>query len=380
MNQTSSAPKQSILIVDDTPANLQLLGEMLKEHNYHIRMARSGTLAIQAAQHEPPDLLLLDIAMPEMDGYEVCARFKADSRLREIPVIFISALSEPVDKVRAFGIGGVEYLTKPFHASEVVARVRTQLDLQRQRRELQEQVLQLRELANLRDNLTHMIVHDLRSPLSGIMGGLELLEMNAQNMSEMDRKCLSMARSASHTLAEMFNTLLDVTRLETNQMPLNLAPANLPEVVRHGIMLLGAPALARCDINTETGVPIVCDQALLVRVTTNLVSNAIKFSPEHARVRVEVATEQDHAIVQVIDLGPGIPAQYHAHVFEKFGQVELRRAHQKASVGLGLAFCKLAVEAHKGQIGLESAEGKGSTFWFKLPLQASAPTDSSGTP
>ena len=136
--RTSREDVPNVIVVDDTPANLQLLTGMLKERGYKVRPVPSGKLALQAAKNDPPDLILLDIMMPEMDGYEVCERLKADEKLREIPVIFISALNETMDKVKAFGVGGVDYVTKPFQFEEVDARVSTHLKLQRQRRELKE--------------------------------------------------------------------------------------------------------------------------------------------------------------------------------------------------------------------------------------------------
>lgn len=367
----SQIPPPDVLIVDDTPANLQLLAETLKEDGCRVRLARSGALGLQAAQHEPPDLVLLDIAMPGMDGYEVCTRLKADARLRDVPVIFISALSEPLDKMKAFGAGGVDYLPKPFNREEVAARVRTHLELRRQRQELQEKIAQLHALEQQRDNLTHMIIHDLRSPLGGIQGGLELLAAALPNLPAEERKWLDLALASTRDLGRMIGTLLDVTRLETSRMPLHPAPADLAEIARHGVELLGAQALARCDIDTggAAPLPLVCDAALLVRVVSNLVGNALKFSPEETRVRVTVRTDGACATLRVTDCGPGIPAPYQARIFEKFGQGDLPHLHRKASTGLGLAFCKLAVEAHGGRIGVESAEGQGSTFWIELPRQ-----------
>ncbi|MEI8242531.1 MAG: hybrid sensor histidine kinase/response regulator [bacterium] len=363
-----------VLIVDDTPANLQVLAEMLKDHGYHVRMARSGALALKAAQHDPPDLILLDITMPEMDGYEVCARFKANAQLREIPVIFISALTEPLDKIKAFNAGGVDYLPKPFYSEEVVARVRTHLELRRQRQELQDRVAQLRELEHLRDSLVHMIVHDLRAPLNGLQGGLELLDITAKALPEESRKWLVLSQGSCRKLAEMISTLLDITRLEHNQMPLHPAPANLAELVRHGIDLLGPTAQVRCVVEAGgASSPVIpCDAALMVRVITNLVGNALKFSPETTRVRVALGAEGAGMVLRVTDSGPGIPAPYHAKIFEKFGQAELQREHQQTSTGLGLAFCKLAIEAHGGKIGVISKPGEGSTFWFELPLRRDA--------
>jgi signal transduction histidine kinase len=359
-----------VLVVDDQPANLQVLAEILKQSGHRVRLARSGRLALQAAAAEPPDLILLDILMPDLDGYETCRQLKADPRTRDIPVLFVSAVSEPLDKVRAFRVGGVDYLVKPFHDEEVAARVRTHLELRRQRRALEAQNAQLRELETLRDNLVHMLVHDLRAPLTGIQGGLELLAGSATGLQPADRHWLSVALESSRELAAMVRDMLDVMRLEHNQLPLHHAPADLAALARRGIEQLGPGAQARCDLSHDGAVPVSCDAELLVRVIANLVGNALKFSPEQTRVHVAVAQEDGTAVVRVTDHGPGIPACFQQRVFDKFGLPELRNAHRKSSTGLGLPFCRLAVEAHGGRIGLESTEGKGSTFWFKLPVAA----------
>ena len=160
-NSTVHQPVPSIMVVDDTPANLRLLTGMLKERGYKVRPVSSGKFALQTAKHDPPDLILLDIIMPEMNGYEVCECLKADEQLSGIPVIFISALNETMDKVKAFKVGGVDYVTKPFQFEEVQARVATHLELRRQKRLVQESNEQLRKLEELRDNLVHMVVHDM---------------------------------------------------------------------------------------------------------------------------------------------------------------------------------------------------------------------------
>ncbi|MEI6149444.1 MAG: response regulator, partial [bacterium] len=205
-----------ILVVDDTTANLQLIAGMLKDRGYRVRPVPSGKLALQAIQKEQPDLILLDINMPEMNGYEVCTILKADEALKEIPVLFISALDETMDKIKAFAVGGVDYITKPFQFEEVEARVKThlklrrlQLELERQNRQLRENYEQLKKLEDLRDNLTHMVVHDMRSPLMGITGHLELLEMDAENkFSGDDLKYLRNARRSGLVLVGMVTSLL----------------------------------------------------------------------------------------------------------------------------------------------------------------------------
>ena len=239
MNNPRPDSSGNLLIVDDSPANLQLLVTMLKQHGFQVRPVPSGELALQAARHAPPDLILLDINMPGMDGYEVCRRLKADPTLKPIPVIFISALDDVIDKVKAFNVGGVDYVTKPFMFEEVEARVRTHLALRRQERQLEDNFTRLKELES--------------------------------------------------------------------------------EIV------------------------------------------------------LTLTSQAQTARVAVTDTGRGIAPEYHQKIFEKFGQAELH--HKRLGTGLGLAFCKLAVEAHGGQIGVESEPGRGSTFWFTLPVgEVSNPT------
>jgi len=366
---TEKDPKPSIMVVDDTPANLKLLEEMLRGRGYRVRSFPRGRLALAAAASEPPDLILLDINMPELDGYETCQRLKADEKLKEIPVIFISALTETMDKVKAFGVGGVDYVTKPFQFEEVEARVQTHLELRRQRRQLQENYQRLQELEHLRDNLVHMIVHDMRSPLMAMSGYLDLLKMKASSqLGEREQGWIKTARQGTTQLTEMVTTLLDVSRLEAGQMPLKRSACDLAVVARAAVDSLGSlVGQRRLSIESPSG-PVIAsaDKEIVQRVIANLLGNALKFTPDGGEVKLTADRKDGLARLAVSDTGPGIPPEYHARIFERFGQVEKQR--RKHSTGLGLTFCKLAVEAHGGQIGLESEVGKGSTFWFVLPL------------
>jgi signal transduction histidine kinase len=366
-----------ILVVDDTPANLRLLTGMLKEHGYRVRPVPSGRLALQAVQTELPDLILLDITMPEMSGYEVCEQLKAEPASRDIPVLFISALDETIDKIKAFAVGGLDYITKPFQFEEVEARVQThlrlrqlQVELEQKNRQLQASYDQLRELETLRDNLTSMVVHDMRSPLMGIMGYLEILEMDAgPKLNPTELALLSDARGVALVLAGMVNSLLDVSRLEQGQMPLHLAPADLDALIAAGLGSLGAltQQVSLHHLQHSPALRVTCDADLVTRVVANLVGNAIKFTPEGGRVTVAAESCEQGVKIRVVDTGGGIPREYHQKIFEKFGQVEARQQRTMYSTGLGLTFCKLAVEAQGGRIGVESEVGKGSTFWFTLP-------------
>jgi two-component system, sensor histidine kinase and response regulator len=358
-----------ILVVDDTPANLRLLSEMLKAQGYKPRLVPSGKLALSAAQAIPPDLILLDIRMPEMDGYQVCERLKADPKLKDTPVIFLSALDETGNKVKAFAVGGVDYIIKPFQLAEVLARVETHLALRRQTRQLEESYAALKHLENMRDNLTHMVVHDMRSPLGVIGGFLSLLESyEAGNLSTNGLQFIREARHSIDELVEMVNSMLDVSKLEAGKMRLHRIESDLGSlaqaVLRRFEPIRGARQLVLDTPCDPVKLPV--DAGLISRVMQNLAGNAFNYTAANGSIRIAVSRTGAEARVAVSDNGPGIPAAYHDKIFEKFVQVEDLNA--KVGTGLGLAFCKLAVEIHGGRIGVESEVGHGSTFWFTLPL------------
>ena len=370
-----------IIIVDDTPANLQLLESVLALHGYHVRAFPRGDLALRAVVQDPPDLILLDINMPGMSGYDVCRQLKTIPIVRDIPVIFVSALTETFDKVKAFAVGGVDYLTKPLQVEEVYARVATHLHLRHVQRELEARNLQLeasyrqlRELEALRDQLTHMLVHDMRNPLMVIRGYFQMIDLIRSQPNAAERLPLYVrdGLAASDTLIEMISAALDVSRMEGSQLGLVLAEHDLADLANETAAnqrpLLEQKRLA---IVTPTGpVPVRCDGGLIGRVYANLLGNAIKFTPEGGRIALGAAVEDATVAGWVSDNGPGIPAEYHSRIFEKYGQVQDRGQGQKYSTGLGLSFCRLAVEAHGGTISVASQPGAGTTFRFSLPRSA----------
>ena len=371
----------SIMVVDDTPANLKLLNEMLHGWGYRVRAFPSGRLALASALEDPPEMILLDITMPEMDGFEVCRQLKATPELQSIPVIFISALSEVIDKVKAFSCGGVDYVTKPFQMDEVRSRVETHLKIRQLQKAFEAQNRQLREnydrllaLEIMRDNITHMIVHDLRSPLMAIAGNLELVSDEAGSLSELRKKCLTGSIKAARKLNEMISSLLDVSRLESGQMPVSLELCDLRQMIDSVAETLSG-LLRDCPVvvaSQPEETTVVCDQVLLQRVLGNLLGNAAKYSPKSMPIAIGFQRIQDFLKVTIRDQGPGIAPENHARIFEKFGQVASSPGSNRHSSGLGLVFCKLAIEAHGGQVGVESELGKGSTFWFTLPISPAA--------
>jgi len=378
MTPTSSeSPTATIMVLDDTTANLKLLEGMLQGRGYRVVQFPRGSLALRAAAQNPPDLILLDIMMPEMDGFEVCRRLKADESLKDIPVLFISALDGTDSKIKAFSAGGLDYVTKPFQEEEVLARVKTHLELRRQalrieaqKRQLQEDHDRLRKLEELRDNMTHMIVHDLRSPLSGLLIYAEMLVEELKRLGHDEQAAYAEnILTAGGRMRDMVTTLLDISRMESNEMPLATVACDLREVVANAMTSLGA-LVKESAVQfkpPESGTIATCDPEVSQRVVANLVANAVKFTGTGGEVRCDLSRVPEGIRFSVCDTGPGIPPEYQERIFDKFFQVSAQDAGKKHASGLGLTFCKLAVEAQGGRIGVNSEVGKGSTFWFVLP-------------
>lgn len=351
----------SVLVVDDTTENLRLLVSILQPQGYEVRPVTSGMQALSAAERDPPDLVLLDVNMPEMSGYDLCLAFKARPELREIPIIFLTALGDIADKMKAFSVGGVDFISKPFHLEEVQARVKTHL-------ELRQSYQKLRQLEQLRDDLVHMVVHDMRSPLTVLAGRLAFLQEEAPKLSEEGAEDLLAAMSGANALARMANDLLDVSRLEDGKLPLQPAPQDLTLLAAQVQSSLRGLERGRViELEGTAPVRVTCDSELVRRVLENLVGNAIKHTPPNSAVQIRLEVNAERARVSVCDQGPGVPLEARARIFEKFGAVAARRAREHHSCGLGLAFCKLAIEAHGGAIGVDSNEPHGSRFWFELP-------------
>jgi len=358
----------SVLVVDDTIDNLRLLSDLLGQQGYEVRAVTNGRQALQAVEHDPPDLILLDVTMPEIDGFEVCRRLRATERSKDVPIIFLTALTDTADKVRAFDAGGVDYITKPFQFDEVLARVRTHLALRHAQTALADSYERLRALELLRDDLVRMIVHDMRSPLATLLINLDLLKGAAAPLGEESRQDLQTAVESAQVLNRMANDLLDVSRLEEGKMPIERGMWDLTQMACDVRATLQALDRERpIDIESDGPVQATCDGALVRRVMENLVGNGIRHTPAGSRLRISIANRDGGVRVAVHDEGRGVPVEAREKIFEKFGTLAARHERSYHSVGLGLAFCKLAVEAQGGTIGVDPGTPAGSTFWFELP-------------
>ena len=358
----------SVLIVDDTIDTLRLLSDLLSEQGYDVRAVTNGRQALQAIERDPPDLILLDVGLPEMDGYEVCRQLRASARAPDVPVIFITALADTADKVRAFEAGGVDYVTKPFQVEEVLARAKAHVALRRAQAGLADSFARLRALEQLRDNMVHMVIHDMRSPLASLLMDLRFLTGSAGALSEDGREALQSALNAVREMTAMASDVLDVSRLETSSMPVERAVWDLTQMARDVCSALATTGIERAvDIESAGAAEVTCDGALVRRVMANFVSNGIRYSPANSLVRISIASGDGAVRVAVHDQGAGVAPEAREKIFEKFGTLADRQESSYHSVGLGLAFCKLAIEAQGGTIGVDAGVPAGCTFWFELP-------------
>ena len=368
----SVAVSREVLIVDDEPNDRILLRDALIPEGYHVTEAADGSEALAIVTDRLPDVVLLDVTMPRLDGLEVCRRVKADSRSAPIPVILVTAQRGREQRLAGIRAGANDFLSKPVDLTDLRLRVRNAVNTKKLYDQLQEEYRRVTNLESLRDTLVHMIVHDLRSPLTGIQCDLQLVEKEGQKVLDADlMESVTGARESVQTLTNMITSILDVSRLESGNLPLTLRACDLGGVVQDALALVGGGAhrvRVEADANGRS-VTTSCDVDIVRRVVVNLVANALGYSPSHEPVTVTVSRRNGAALVTVSDHGPGIRKEFQERIFDKFAQVEAQQHGHKTSSGLGLAFCKLAVEAHGGTIGVESEEGAGATFWFELPMQ-----------
>lgn len=361
-----------VLIADDLAPNRKMLEDTLKAVNYEVRTAKDGAEALQLCAEIEFDTVLLDVMMPHFTGYEVCAHLRSQPATEHIPVILVTALTGRNDRIQGVEAGANDFLIKPVDIQDVILRVRNSVRMKRLHDELRRNYQQLLESERLRDDLTHMVIHDMRNLLLGVSGNLQLLQMLAGSVLDAQQiRPVHAARKSTDSLQSMITSLLDISRIEGGQMPVEIGTHNLKELTVSAIAELGARTSYISIVNDiAPSTKTRCDRDLTGRVLQNLVANAMDFvPPQNGRIWLESAENEDGSIrISVSDNGIGIPEEFRTQIFEKFASGPRGGAAAKRpSAGLGLAFCKLAVEAHGGQIGVETGEGGGSRFWFALP-------------
>ena len=361
----------TILIVDDNPHNLQVLANILREAGYRVATAKDGGKALTFAEKRRPDLILLDVMMPEMDGFEVCRRLKASPDTQEIPVLFISALTETADKVNGFAAGGLDYITKPFQKEEVLARVHAHLSLKHAREALEGANRDLRRANATKDKLFSIIGHDLRGPIGSLIHLLEVMAENPETLTPEEQAAVlkNLYASAKGTY-HLLENLLSWARSQRGVIQRNPSDFRLAERVGTSFRQLGGIArdksiTLRSAVTDDITVHADADMVLLV--IRNLVSNAIKFVPEGGEVTVSAEPGEGEITVSVADTGVGIPEENRSLLFRSDTHLTTRGTHDEKGSGLGLMLCRNLVEQNGGTIRVEERPGGGSVFRFTLP-------------
>ncbi len=366
MNEETPA---NILIIDDTPANLRVLASMLEAQGHYARPVNNGTMGVQAAQLSLPDLILLDIQMPDIDGFEVCRQLKADERTRDIPVIFISALDETSDKIEAFRIGGVDYITKPFQLEEVQARVEVQVELQRLRKRdkllINEQAQLIAEL----DAFSHTVAHDLKNPLAAVSGFAEILASPDFVLPEERKHSMAMKIvRGTDRMGRIISSLLLLAKIRKTDN-VTMMPVDMNDVV--------AEVVARLDVmiaeyDPEMIFPDLWPTGIgyapwVEEIYANYMSNALKYGGEPPRIEFG-ANEMGDGMIRywLADNGAGITEDEQAALFAPFARLE-SSVKKVEGHGLGLSIVRRIATKMGGIVGVESTVGEGSLFYFTLP-------------
>jgi len=380
----TTSKKHKILIVEDNQENMDLLVYFLRPQGYEIFGVNNGLSALEKVEEEHPDIILLDIMLPKMDGYEVCGRLKKDPETKFIPIIMLTALKELKDKVKALEVGADDFLSKPFENVELLARVKSLLRLKDYHDELQSKNIELAEkneslvgMDRFKEDLTNLIIHDMKNPLFVIQGNLQMMSMSMENVPpEILKKYTQRIERSSQQLLRMVVNLLDISRIEEGTIRLRNDHANINEIVEEIIKRIkDYPENRNKQISVEldSSLPdLIIDKSVMERVFENLINFSVTNLLEEGKVTI-TTTVEDNQKIQFIthDSGTQIPKNYHDKIFEKFSQAEIKNSGYRVDRALGLTFCKMAVEAHKGSMWLDLENKIGNKFIIELPFSGS---------
>lgn len=351
-------------MVDDVPKNLQVLGTLLAKFECELAVAMNGQQALSTVDKINPDLILLDVMMPVMDGHETCKKLKSNPKTKDIPVIFLSAKTETEDIVKGFDLGAVDYISKPFIGSELIARVRTHLELKAAKQKLEEEV-------GTKNKFFSIMSHDLRGAFGIIMSFVQLIQENREYLSqeEIDELLDDIGKTSTNTL-ELLENLLKWARSQTGAIQFSPEAVNIKETCKEIIDQHKDIAVAKeIKLHFEDNFrqEVFADLNMILVVLRNLISNAIKFTPKGGDILLSIEHSNDSAKISVKDTGVGIPAEHVNNLFHIDKKTTTQGTENEQGNGLGLILCKEFVEYNKGKISVESKVGQGTTISFTLP-------------
>lgn len=423
----NTSHRGDILVVDDRADNLRLLSTMLSEQDYKVRKVIKGELTLDVAQINPPDLILLDIMMPNINGFEVCQQLKASERTCMIPVIFLSASNETLDKVKAFSVGGEDYITKPFEIQEVVARIEHQLHIVRLQRQLRDQNYQLQaeiterqkaeaalqqindeleervqqrtvelthanqqlqeigqklqlsltqeqKLSQLKSQIITTISHEYRTPMAVISSSVGVLEDYADRLKgELRHKHFKRIQKAIQRMTELIDDVIFINQLEFEKLAPNLEVVDLEKLVNEAIFEVSSETSQAIKVSIDSACEWpISDRLLLMKILLNLLNNATKFSSPNSSINLEISCPPKQLLLTVTDSGIGIPKEDLGRIFESFYRA--RNTNNIQGIGLGLSIVKKCVSLLDGKLLVSSTLDSGTTVKVSLPQLESIPS------
>lgn len=365
--QFDSATPARVLVVDDQVTNIQIVGSILGNLDFEIIPASDGVTALKRLALRKPDLILLDLLMPDMDGCEVCYQVKQNREWRDIPVVFLSAADDKDLIVRALEAGGVDYITKPFNHAELISRVRTQLALKNARD-------RLRQLAEDKDELLGILAHDLKNHVGGMKMSAEIMRGQVEKLHDerLNKLSENIFRSSSQLLAFVKEFLANAAAdygFSAKIAPVNFANVANNVIQQHLVAAKQKNLELKIEFSAEDSM-VLADASALEQVLDNLISNAIKFSPGGRKIFVSLKPNLTHVECVVGDEGPGFTGEDKARMFHRYTRLSARPTGGEPSTGLGLSIVRKLVRAMHGELILESEPGRGAKFTIQLPKQS----------
>ncbi len=388
MNKQFINPECRILIVDDVPKNIQVLANNLEQLGCRLAFATTGQNAIKLVEREAFDLILLDISMPVMDGYEVCRIIKKKKDYKEIPIIFITANNDKESIIAGFEVGAIDYITKPFNSSELLARVKTHLQLKlsadqikKMNESLEEKVkLRTRDLViannklevleKAKSNFLSLISHELRTPLIGIKGFAELLNETVEN--EESREFISYLMDSADRLVSFSEAALLITSLESNNLSVALEETDIKnlvlDVITKQTKKINERSLSVEYIFDADNYIVKIDDGLISKAIENIFDNSVKYSPQNDKITISIRKSIHELIISISDNGPGFTEESKKELFDFFSNSDIM--HHSDGFGLGIAAVKLILDAHSGRISIQNkTTGQGAIVEFALPIE-----------
>lgn len=418
-NQPENTRTNTILVVDDQPQNIRLIGTFLRKY-YNLLIAENGPKAIDTAISKQPDLILLDIMMPNMSGFEVCEVLKKNEITKEIPIIFLTAKTETDDILKAFEIGGVDYVTKPFNAMELMARIRAHIELKNSKEIIKDQFEQLKQkneqlkktyedlehqaqhlnklymqliknetflrntneelkkLNEMKDRFFSIVSHDLRSPFAGILTMTDIIKNHANTFSK--EELISMLQSLNETAQQTYKfieDLLEWSRSQMGRIQMNIVEEDLHTIVTGTILTLKQQAeIKNIEINSriQSGTFAMFDNNMMATIVRNLISNAIKFTPKGGKItlKAEAIEKEGKRFIRlaVSDTGVGMTEQQVANLFSLDKVQSTPGTEKEKGTGLGIMICRDFINKMNGELSVESKLNEGTTFFVDVPLKS----------